>query len=213
MNLSYRGFTLLELVVALGVFAVIGMISLQLLSQSIAVTEKVLTRSDQLLDIQRAIHVIQRDFEQHAGRSIRNEFGDRSASIELRSRTEIEFTRNGWSNPLNQIRSNLQRVSYVVNGEQLVRRFWYVLDQPNAPQHRDQIVLDEVREIWFNVIDEEGQEHVIWPNHSANSQEIHQRAIAIRVSMNIEAYGTFSWLINLPDVADYTPRIETLIQI
>ena len=200
-----RGFTLLELVVALGVFAVIGLISAQLLSHSITVTDKVLERSAHLIEIQRAVSTIQRDIEQHAGRSIRNRLGDFEQSIELRSDTELELTRNGWSNPLGQHRSNLQRVSFHVVGDELVRRFWYVLDRPTDPISRDQVLLSGVSSLTFNVIDDQDQKHSFWPVRTGGEVVDGQPIIAITVSMGTLAFGEFTWLVNIPEVPTYRP--------
>lgn len=200
-----RGFTLLELVVALGVFAVIGLISAQLLAHSISVTDRILERSGHLIEIQRAVSTIQRDIEQHAGRSIRNEMGDFEQSIELRSDTELEITRSGWSNPLGQYRSDLQRVSFLVVGDQLIRRFWYVLDRPIEPVSRDQVLLGGITALSFNVIDDQGQEHNFWPARSAGEVVTGQPIVAIAITMGTGAFGEFRWLVNVPEVPAYRP--------
>lgn len=200
-----RGFTLLELVVALGVFAVIGLISAQLLAHSIAVTDRVLERSSHLIEIQRAVATIQRDLEQHAGRSIRNRLGDFEQSIELRTDTELEITRSGWSNPLGQYRSNLQRVSFLVVGDQLIRRFWYVLDRPTEPVSRDQVLLRGVTSLTFNVIDDQGQEHNFWPVRAGGEVVDGQPIVAIAITMGTAAFGDFTWLVNIPETPAYRP--------
>ena len=200
-----RGFTLLELVVALGVFAVIGLISAQLLSHSITVTDKVLERSAHLIEIQRAVSTIQRDIEQHAGRSIRNRLGDFEQSIELRSDTELEITRSGWSNPLGQYRSNLQRVSFHVVGDELIRRFWYVLDRPTDPISRDQVLLSGVSSLTFNVIDDQDQKHSFWPVRTGGEAVDGAPIIAVTVTMGTLAFGEFTWLMNIPEVPSYRP--------
>ena len=197
--MNARGFTLLELIVALGVFAVIGLISAQLLSHSIKVTDRVLDRSGQLIEIQRALSVIQRDLEQHIGRPIRNQFGDREESIELRSTTEIEFTRTGWSNPLKQHRSRLQRVSYFVADNQLIRRFWYVLDRPYEPKYREQVVLANVSALHFNVVDESGQKFSSYPPRAAGQLIEHHSLVAVTITLGTLAYGELKWLVMIPE--------------
>ena len=72
-----------------------------------------------------------RDFIQLRYREIRDELGDRKAAVAVNEGYyPIEFTRQGWNNPLQRARSELQRVAYVVEGDSLERHVWFVLDEP-----------------------------------------------------------------------------------
>ncbi|MCY4656388.1 MAG: type II secretion system minor pseudopilin GspJ [Gammaproteobacteria bacterium] len=200
-----KGFTLLELVIALGVFAVIGLISAQLLTHSINVTETILDRSGRLIEVQRALQTIQRDLSQHRGTSIRNQFGDREESIELRSSVELEFTRAGWSNPLGRKRSNLQRVAYLLEEGRLIRRFWHVLNRPNELEHQDQVLLTSVTSVRFNVITEDGQRQIQWPPRAGGDILDAQSVIAVSFVGKVDGYDEFNMLVNIPEEPHYIP--------
>jgi general secretion pathway protein J len=77
-----RGFTLLEMLIAVGVFAVLGVLSTQLLQSMIRNQGAVSERADRLADAQRAMQIMQRDIMQLAQqRPIRDELGDPLAAV------------------------------------------------------------------------------------------------------------------------------------
>jgi len=110
-----KGFTLLEVLIAVSITAMIGVASTQLLSNVIDSKQASEVRSEQLVSLQRFNMVVSRDIEQLINRSIRDEYGDKQASLLLDSGDfPIEFTRAGWRNsPVSRDpRAELQRVAY-----------------------------------------------------------------------------------------------------
>ena len=143
-----RGFTLLEMLIALGVFAVIGLMSSQILSGIVDLSDTVRDRSDQLAELQRAMFIISRDIEQMTRRPVRDAFGDSTAAITI-GEPLIEFTRRGWQNPLGSPRSELQRVAYTVADGDLVRQYWPLLDRGPDTEPVDQVLLRGVADVEF----------------------------------------------------------------
>jgi len=141
-----NGFTLLEMLIALGVFAVIGLMSSQILSGIVDLSDTVKERSAQLSELQRAMFIISRDIEQMTRRPVRDEFGDSTAAITIGAPL-IEFTRRGWQNPLRSPRSELQRVAYTVSDGDLVRQFWPLLDRGPDTEPIAQVLLQGVADI------------------------------------------------------------------
>lgn len=156
------GFTLLEMLIALGVFAVIGVMSSQILSGIIDMSDTVRDRSDQLADLQRAMFIISRDIEQMTRRPVRDAFGDSTAAIII-GQPLIEFTRRGWQNPLRSPRSELQRVAYTVADGDLVRQFWPLLDRGPDTEPIDQVLLQGVADVEFLAHAARGEEFRYWP--------------------------------------------------
>ena len=68
---SQAGFTLLEILVALFIFSVVGMISAQLLGRTLDAYEVLEDRGDRLAQIHRAMFVVQRDMLQYQDRTVR----------------------------------------------------------------------------------------------------------------------------------------------
>ena len=152
-----RGFTLLEMLVALGVFAVIGLMSSQILSGIVDLSDNVRDRSDQLAELQRAMFIISRDIEQMTRRPVRDAFGDSTAAIII-GEPLIEFTRRGWQNPLRSPRSELQRVAYTVVDGDLVREFWPLLDRGPDTEPIGQVLLPGVADVEFVAHAAQGEE-------------------------------------------------------
>src|SRR5690242_13814949 len=119
-----HGFTLLEMLVALAVFAVLGLMSSQMVTRVLDVHKAAIERGERLGDLQRAMTMMQRDILEMSPRSVRDEMGDSLPIMRLGSDIGIELTHDGWRNPLGQRRSELQRVAYVARDETLYRYYW-----------------------------------------------------------------------------------------
>lgn len=172
------GFTLLEVLIAVAITAMIGVGATQLLSGVIDSRRATDIRSEQLASLQRLDMTLSRDIEQYISRSIRDEFGETRPALELNGqRYLLEFTRSGWRNsPLaKQARSELQRVAYKLEninsdacqlarirlenwgepsskGECLVRYFWPVLDRANNTEPLAQMLLEQVDALDIEVL-------------------------------------------------------------
>lgn len=196
---------MIEILVALGIFAIIGVIASQLLRQTIDVSDVPYNRGDRLVELQRAFNVISRDVEQIVHRSVRDELGDPLDALLIDTHGGFQFTRLGWSNLLNKPRSNLQRVEYLFLDNVLIRRYWPVLDRADTTEHIEQELLAEVDELELVLIDSSGIEHVAWPPLSESLDGTPQEAVAFQLTMTVAPFGEVSrlWLI---------PRAPTVIE-
>ncbi|MCP5077636.1 MAG: type II secretion system minor pseudopilin GspJ [Psychromonas sp.] len=157
-NAIQQGFTLLEVLIAISIFALMSMVSYQVLQGVIRSGEISKRHSDELLKIQRAMLVIEQDFTQIIARASRNETGD-SDSIRVLSVGKslfesedegIEFTRLGWANPLDLLpRSNLLRVRYRLFDGQLQRLYFLYPDIVAGQEPEVQVLLDDVEKLSF----------------------------------------------------------------
>ena len=130
MKSRQSAFTLIEILVALFIFALIALISGQLLSRTINAQEQLQDRGDRLAQVNRAMQILQRDILQLTHRSIRSADGlDELAPLIVNTDGYIELTRVGWRNPLQHRRSEMQRISYRLDDEKLVRGYWHTLDR------------------------------------------------------------------------------------
>ena len=158
-----RGFTLLEILVALLVFAIVGVISSQLMSQTVRSNEILREHGERLAQVHRAMQILQRDILQMTSRPIRDQFGDPQPSLLVGADGALEFSRNGWRNPLSLPRPEVQRVSYVVTDEVLMRGYWPVLDRAQDSEPVAQELLHGVTQAEFFVLDNLGNEYTFWP--------------------------------------------------
>lgn len=166
-----KGFTLLELLVAIAIFAVLASLAYSGLLTVMEVQHRTEETLQQFTRLQLAISWMQRDAEQYISRPIRNEFGDTQPVLQLRNTTPIrlEFTQLGWRNPAQQPRSQLQRVAYVFEQETLWRYSWRVLDRAQDSQPEKVALLTDVKSVEWRVLDENLQWLSEYPNSVVNN--------------------------------------------
>jgi len=140
------GFTLIEALVAMFIFSWIGLGAYQILDQVILAEERNKVQSKRMAALQKASWQIGKDFRQMVNRPVRDNEGRLLPFLIIGGDENlVEFTRAGWSNPLQWPRSELQRVAYRVDyhpqsgdpeslhyGDEqlyLIRLYWTVLDR------------------------------------------------------------------------------------
>lgn len=182
---SQRGFTLMEILVALFIFAIVGTVSAQLLGRSLDAYQVLDDRGNRLAQIHRAMFVVQRDMLQYQDRAVRTATGDSFPALMIGDEGSLEMTRGGWRNPLQRPRSDLQRVAYRLQGEDLIRAYWPVLDRLGDEEPLTQTILEDVDDLEFFVIDQQGEEHKIWPPAPVSDGTPPQLSgIILRISMS-----------------------------
>ena len=201
------GFTLLEMLIALAVFAVIGVMSSQILSGIVDLSDTVRDRSDQLAELQRAMFIISRDIEQMTRRPVRDAFGDSTAAIII-GEPLIEFTRRGWQNPLRSPRSELQRVAYTVADGELVRQFWPLLDRSPDTEPIDQVLLRGVADVEVLAHAARGEEFRYWPV-AVNADEDENALAAIELRLDHVVYGRLGRLWPVAPPGDFLLKGDT----
>lgn len=200
LSAAATGFTLLEMLVALAVFAVIGVMSAQLVRQIADIGATTRQRGDELVALQRALDIMRRDIEQLAHRPVRGEMGDVREAVAVNHGGLLEFTRRGWRNPAQARRPTLQRVAYRVAPEGLERVFWPMLDRAEDSEPVAQLLLADVSDVEVNGIDAGGEEHGYWPPGDAEHE---LAAIVVRISL--PRYGEIERLWVVPRVAPPVP--------
>ncbi|WP_062263114.1 type II secretion system minor pseudopilin GspJ [Endozoicomonas arenosclerae] len=152
----HRGFTLLEVLAALTIFALVSLSAWQILQGVMSARDVSSDHQNRIQEIDYAMIVMEQDFRQMIDRGVRvdGELTDQSlfaGEDMLESDDEAAaFIRLGWRNPQQKLpRSELQKVSYRLKDGVLERQHFYVLDpEENAePVVRD--LLTDVRSLKF----------------------------------------------------------------
>lgn len=197
-----RGFTLLELLIAIAIFALLGLGTYRMLD-SVLQTDKVTRAHElQLRELVRGMAAFERDLLQVLPRAVRDPFGDPRAALlgEAADSPVLELTRNGWRNPLGQPRSSLQRVRWQLSGEQWQRHYWAVLDQAQDSQPQVQQALDGVTQLQLRYLDEQGTWHDAWPPQQENPAEaLILLPQAVELVLQHRRYGELRRLLRLSE--------------
>jgi general secretion pathway protein J len=188
-----RGFTLIEVLIAMAVFGLMATMAYSGLNNSLNIGRETEERSEQLHRLQLALALIQRDLTQIAVQQSRDEYGDVQPALltETRGNHLIEFSRTGWRNPANQIRGTLQRVGYVLEEKKLYREFWAHFHRGANEKPIRTLLLAGVAEIRFEFLDPAMQWQEQWPPVNTPPSVM---PIAVRVTVipagNDEGYSS-----------------------
>ena len=125
------GFTLIEVLVAMAITLFVSVIAYISLTAAINGADRSQQTADELAGLQAGLSLIERDIRHMVNRTIIDEYGDPQAALSGGTTEDIplQFSRNGWENPLGDRRSELQRVAYWVDGDELKRDSWTVMDR------------------------------------------------------------------------------------
>jgi general secretion pathway protein J len=197
-----QGFTLLELLIAIAIFALLGLATYRMLDTVLQTDKVTRAHEAQLRELIRAMAAFERDVLQVAARPVRDPFGDAKPALlgEDLDGAVIELTRNGWRNPLDQPRAGLQRVRWQLSGEQWQRRYWTVLDQAQDSQPQIQQALSGVTELHLRYMDAEHNWQDTWPPANTSTKEsLTLLPQAIELRLQHSRYGELYRLIRLPE--------------
>ncbi|MCC2606490.1 type II secretion system minor pseudopilin GspJ [Planctobacterium marinum] len=152
----HSGFTLLEILIALFVFTLIGLASHSVLNTVLDTDQLSGERFDKLRDLQRAMTIIERDLQQAVERKIRIE-GESSDIVISGGLNAFEsdadglaFVRAGWANPkLVLPRSTLQTVGYRLQGDELQRVYSNYVDNVIGAEPKVRVLLQDIEDLQF----------------------------------------------------------------
>ncbi len=156
-----KGFTLLEVLVAISIFSVVSLASFTIFDTVLRGDENSKVRSERQNELQRAFLLMERDFLQIAKRSMRisgeapsKNFLQTSDDSFLADEQAIAFVRSGWTNPgLLLPRSDMQNVAYRVVDETLERLHFNFVDAVVGQEPRVRPLITQVTSLAFEYYD------------------------------------------------------------
>ena len=140
------GFTLVEVLVAMAITALISMMAYTGLSSALSGAESMRVAATRAHEINQALSMLSRDLRQAVNRPVVDEFGQLSPALsggEL-APDALALTRAGWHNSTGAPRSTLQRVRWWLEDDQLWRGYFPVLDRTAGTEAVETTVLDDI---------------------------------------------------------------------
>ena len=196
------GFTLLELLVALAIFAVLATMAYTALNAVLNARKEVEKRMVRLAELQTTFMVMERDIEQAVGRAVRDELGDEQPALQGGGVgiTVLTLTRTGWRNPLGLARSDLQRVSYGFDNQQLSRAGWSNLDRGPGNVPYTEVLLNGVSAVEVRFLTQDRQWLGYWPPEADGGQQQNTAVLprAIEISVDADGWGRITRLFRVP---------------
>lgn len=184
------GFTLLELLVAIAVFAVVATLAYGGLASVLEAREETAAGAARLRALQQTFLMLQRDLDQVQARGIRDEYGDGKPALHG-GPDWLEFSRGGWSNPADQPRSQLQRVAYALREHRLIRAHWQVLDRAQDSAPYEAPLLEQARALRLRFLDANHEWQEQWPPLSQREASAAQETLprAVEFTVELEHWG------------------------
>lgn len=186
---NQKGFTLLELLVAMVIFSLMSVMAYGALSNVITGNEVIVTQEQRLKEIQRTMMFLERDMRQLVSRPRTTGFGqfNNAFSYGLDSDGLLEFTRAGNPNPVALARSSLQRIRYDLEENVLSRKSWALVDYLDL-EPTSMNLLKDVESIEFRLLDKKNE----WQENWKEPKEIPK---AVEINIEHKHWGKIKRLI------------------
>lgn len=205
------GFTLIELMIALGVSALIAVMAYQAVSQVVSVRSQTQQHAQTVEKWQKAVWWLEQDLVQMAPRSVQDELGGILPALSYQPDGGLELTRLAdFPVPLGS--TGLLRVRYELDGEELVRWVWPVLDRAPDTQPQKQVLLTGVELFEVRLLDANNQFQTLWPNEEGIFTSL---PVLTEVSLKLDKVGDIlrlfpgverdKWQLNRATVEEQNP--------
>lgn len=203
------GFTLIEVLIAMAITALVATLSFSSLSSVLSTVESLREHGERTAEMNRAWTIVSRDLRQFTQRPVRDQFGEAESAMFGGAAVDqsLSFTRTGWHNSNLRLRSELQRVRYRLEDNILWRESYFVLDR-NSDSEAQRV------ELIRNVVDFEvaflgastevrGEELDTenWPTNwgvNASNRNVVEPPQAVELRLELEDWGELRWLYDLP---------------
>lgn len=190
---AHSGFTLLELLISMVIFSLMSVMAYGGLVNIFKSNQVITSLEKRLKTLKRTMMFFERDMQQLVLRQRRSGY-DKSEYLPalmsgLDSDGIVEFTCAGVSNPLELVRSSLQRVRYELEDNKLKRLSWKLVDHVGADPISMQL-LDDVESFELRFLSEKKQ----WKENWGSKNVL---PIAVELTLKHKSWGEIKRVISI----------------
>ena len=189
---AHQGFTLIEILVAMAIFSLIGLASTGLLTTVIDDDKASSQRFAELEQLQRAMLTIERDLLQAVPRAVRlngevNQVVIRGGEDELGGMADsIAFVHAGWHNPQLMLpRSTLQLVGYRLEENKLLRLYGNYLDNVIGYEPKTRVLLEGISDFQVEFLTNSNNEDDDWQDSYVGTA----LPLAVAITFKSDVFG------------------------
>jgi len=192
------GFTLLEVLVAVGIFALFSAMAYGSLLRILDTRDRLETERDYWRGLSLSLMLIEDDLAHARPRTVRGRDGlvqpaflGQPVDSRALGDPSLEFTRGGQIVLGDGARSDMQRVGYQLRDGALLRLVWPALDQPVVSEPRSAPLLEQVEDLRVRFYAQPGGWTSTWPATSQTGVPIPNNALpaAVELTLKIEGRG------------------------
>lgn len=205
------GFTLIEVVIAIFIAAVMFAIGYRAINQALHERDAINNAQQRVTEIQRGLRIVAQDFAQIEARATRDTQGSGELQAAViatgRDDTLITFSRTGWSNPIGLQRPAEQRVRYRFVDGSLVREHWLSVDPGLNTEPKQRVVLTRVKSVEIRFLDPVTRNwRIDWPVVTTTGpvsplnidEVLLPRPLAIELTVVFEDWGRVQRIFEVP---------------
>jgi general secretion pathway protein J len=182
------GFTLIEVIIAMSIFAILAVLSYGGLHSVMSSKTRTEASLERLQELQMTMLTLSSDLQQLSERDAHDALGGVLHKVSTQSSEfVVEFTRSGWRNPANLQRSTLQRVAYQLTDDSLIRVYWPHVDRANDDSRVERTLISNIESIELRFLSSENEWNENWPSATAltsGAQITLPAAIEVTLKMN-----------------------------
>ena len=190
---NQKGFTLVELLVAISITGLIGTLSLSGLNTSLSINKKTLDRSDLISELQLTDRVLKRDLLHALTRNSRLSEGKRLkhplyGEVLLSQEVFLAFSIHSSIDYQDQ-GGSIRWVEYLKSDNQIVRNEYFFADRTEETKVLSSVLLNNIDSVELSFTNQD-QSYLSWP--SQITEGIKGLPQMVEVTLKIKSYGDVS---------------------
>lgn len=183
-----RGFSLLEVMVAVAIFAVIAVLAYGGLDAVTRARAQTAAAAQRLAALQFSVTTLEHDLREALPRPVRGAAGEQLPAL-VGTPSTLELTHAGFASPLTEVSAMLARNAWSLGDDGLQRARWAVLDR--APDSRPirRTVLEGATRLRLRYMARNGQWRDTWPPRDGPEAALDSLPRAVEFALDGDDFG------------------------